>query len=179
MHAVKAHTKKRHWSSPTAAPSRRVAAACAMSRQTSAAAPQNPSAALPGTAAVRSKRCSGVQSANCRVERWRAEREGPSAPLTAFPPFGSVSIELLDGLTRRLLVPIHMEAITQPLQLVRQLYAARSEADGDDFGVKARFESDFMVRYIQMPCDMPAGPGGPDGAPSQSCCTPNACRCPC
>ena len=103
--------------------------------------PPNPSAVLPGTAPVRSKRCSGVQSANCRVERRRAGREGPTAPVTAFQPCGSVSIELLKCLIRQLLVPIHMEAITQPLQLVRQLYAARSEADGEDFGVKARFEA--------------------------------------
>jgi hypothetical protein len=34
-----------------------------------------------------------------------------------------------------------MEAITQPLQLVRSLYAARSEADGEDYGVTARFSA--------------------------------------
>jgi hypothetical protein len=131
----------RHGSSPMAAPSRREAAACAMSRRTSAADPPVPSAVLPGTATVRSKRHSGVQSVNCWVERRRAGREGLTAPLTAFKLRGSVSIELPVRLTRQLLVPIGMEAITQPLQLVRQLYATRSEADGDDFGVKAQFEA--------------------------------------
>jgi hypothetical protein len=34
-----------------------------------------------------------------------------------------------------------MEAIKEPLSVIRALYGARSEADSHDFGVKARFSA--------------------------------------
>lgn len=46
-----------------------------------------------------------------------------------------------------------MEAITQPLQLVRSLYAARSDADGEDYGVEARFAA--LVADPQLCAQVP------------------------
>lgn len=54
-------------------------------------------------------------------------------------------------------------AIAAPLQLVRSLYAAQSDRDGDDFGVKARFSAlvaDPQLgakASIQMPLTCRAG----------------------
>ena len=68
-----------------------------------------------------------------------------------------------------------MEAITQPLHLVRQLYAARTEADGDDFGVRARFgalladpQLGAQASGFKCRAHMPAGNRWPHGKPSNS-----------
>ena len=120
--------------------------------------------------------------ANRREERGPAGREGPLASPIALQPGGS--IDLILPVARRSLAAVDMEAITQPLHLVRQLYAARSEADGDEFGVRARFSAlmadpqlGAQASVFQMPCHMPAGAGGPNGAASRLKRTFCACRC--